>query len=347
MPSENDSLTQIESQALSELDAVADDGALERWRVAYLGRRGRLTSVLRRLAGLPLSERKSVGARANRLKRKLEEALQEKETRIAQSSTEALIADRLDVTLPGLPLPSGRLHPTTQTLRDVLDCLVSMGFQVVEGPEIEWDHYNFEALRIPRDHPARDMWDTLWIDYEKDGERSMLLRTHTSPMQVRVMEQTEPPIRVVVPGRCYRYEATDPTHEWMMTQVEGLAVDEGISLGDLKGTLADFARRIFGPERKVAFRCDYFPFVEPGMELRIDCFLCGGEGCRTCSRSGWIEILGAGMVHPEILDAVGYDSERYTGFAFGMGIERIAMLRHGIEDIRLFYANDLRFLRQF
>jgi phenylalanyl-tRNA synthetase alpha chain len=222
-----------------------------------------------------------------------------------------------------------------------------MGFQVVEGPEVEWDRYNFEALRIPRDHPARDMWDTLWIDYEKDGERPMLLRTHTSPNQIRVMEQSQPPIRVVVPGRCYRYEATDPTHEWMMTQVEGLAVDEGISLADLKGTLADFAHRIFGPERRVAFRCDYFPFVEPGMELRIDCFLCGGEGCRTCGRSGWIEILGAGMVHPEILDSVGYDSERYTGFAFGMGIERIAMLRHGIDDIRLFYANDLRFLRQF
>ncbi len=347
MPSDKESLDGIESQALSELSAVTDDDALERWRVAYLGRRGRLTRVLRGLADLPLEERKSVGARANRLKQELEAAVQEKGAHLARSATEALIAERIDVTLPGPPLPSGRLHPTTQTLRDVLDCFVSMGFQVVEGPEIEWDRYNFEALRIPRDHPARDMWDTLWIDYEKEGERPMLLRTHTSPNQIRVMEQTQPPIRVVVPGRCYRYEATDPTHEWMMTQVEGLAVDEGISMADLKGTLADFARRIFGPDRKVAFRCDYFPFVEPGMELRIDCFLCGGEGCRTCSRTGWIEILGAGMVHPEILEAVGYDSERYTGFAFGLGIERIAMLKHGIEDIRLFYSNDLRFLSQF
>jgi phenylalanyl-tRNA synthetase alpha chain len=347
MASDNDSLADIESRALRDLDAIADEDALEEWRVGYLGRKGRLTQVLRGLAQLPLEERKSVGGRANRLKQRLEEASEAKRQQLVQSATEALIADRIDVTLPGSPLPQGRLHPTTQTLRDVLDCFVSMGFQVVEGPEVEWDRYNFEALRIPRDHPARDMWDTLWIDYEKDGERPMLLRTHTSPNQIRVMERTQPPVRVVVPGRCYRYEATDPTHEWMMTQVEGLAVDEGISLADLKGTLTGLAHRIFGPERRVAFRCDYFPFVEPGMELRIDCFLCGGEGCRTCGRTGWIEILGAGMVHPEILDSVGYDSERYTGFAFGMGIERIAMLRHGIDDIRLFYANDLRFLRQF
>ena len=198
------------------------------------------------------------------------------------------------------------------------------------------------------------MWDTLWIDLERDGRRQMLLRTHTSPNQIRVMERSQPPIRVVVPGKCYRFEATDPTHEWMMTQVEGLAIDEGISMADLKGTLAEFARRIFGQERRVAFRCDYFPFVEPGMELRIDCFICRGEarmpdgqGCRTCARSGWIEILGAGMVHPEIIANAGYDAERYTGFAFGMGIERIAMLRHGVDDIRHFYANDLRFLQQF
>jgi phenylalanyl-tRNA synthetase alpha chain len=347
MPSQEAPLTDIRAQALGELEAAADGAALERWRVAYLGRRGRLTLVLRGLADLPLEERRSAGAEANQIKRELEAALEERQSRLSDSATEALISDRIDVTLPGPPLPRGRLHPTTQTLRDVLDCFGSMGFQVVEGPEVEWDRYNFEALRIPKDHPARDMWDTLWIDYEKDGERQMLLRTHTSPMQIRVMEQTGPPIRVVVPGRCYRYEATDPTHEWMMTQVEGLAVDEGVSMADLKGTLADFARRIFGEDRKVAFRCDYFPFVEPGMEMRIDCFLCGGEGCRICGRSGWIEILGAGMVHPEILESVGYDSERYTGFAFGLGIERIAMLRHGIEDIRLFYSNDLRFLRQF
>ena len=223
-------------------------------------------------------------------------------------------------------------------------------FGVVEGPEVEWDHYNFEMLNIPKGHPARDMWNTLWIDYEDPaGEAAMLLRTHTSPMQARVMENREPPIRVVVPGKCYRYEATDATHEWHFYQVEGLAVGEGITFADLKGTLYEFARLLFGTERKVRFRVDYFPFVEPGAEMAIDCFVCKGEGtgCRVCKGTGWIEILGAGMVNPKVLEGVGYDPARYTGFAFGMGPERIAMLKYGIEDIRLFYSNDLRFLRQF
>ncbi len=348
MLSQAEPLPQLEESARRELAGAADLEALEAWRLAYLGRRGRLTQLLRGLPQLPLEDRRSVGAAANRLKADLESAHEQRLAQLKQERLERVIqGGRLDVTLPGPPIPRGRLHPITQTLRDVLRCFESMGFQVVEGPEVEWDRYNFELLRIPADHPARDMWDTLWIDYERDGQRPMLLRTHTSPMQIRIMEQSQPPIRVVVPGKCYRYEATDPTHEWMMTQVEGLAVDEGISMADLKGTLAEFARRIFGPERRVGFRCDYFPFVEPGMELRIDCFLCGGEGCRTCGRTGWIEILGAGMVHPEIVANVGYDPERYTGFAFGLGIERIALLRHGIEDIRLFYANDLRFLEQF
>ncbi len=348
MTSDSDTITNIETSALKDLDATAGIDQLDAWRVAYLGRRGHLTQVLRGLAGLSLDERRAIGARANALKLRLEAACDQRRAHLEEASLSRVIeGERLDVTLPGPPLPRGRLHPITQALREVLDAFVSMGFQVAEGPEIEWDRYNFEALRIPADHPARDMWDTLWIDYERDGRRPMLLRTHTSPNQVRIMEQTRPPVRVVVPGKCYRFEATDPTHEWMMTQVEGLAVDEGISLADLKGTLAEFARSMFGHERKVAFRCDYFPFVEPGMELRIDCFICRGEGCRTCGRTGWIEILGAGMVHPEIIESVGYDSERYTGFAFGMGIERIAMLRHGVEDIRHFYANDLRFLQQF
>jgi phenylalanyl-tRNA synthetase alpha chain len=345
----NDSLAQLEREAVAAFEAASDIESLEAWRVEYLGRKGRLTLVLRGLSSLAdVEERRRVGADANSLKQRLEAAYEEKRVALQQAHLSRVIeGERLDVTLPPPPLPRGRLHPVTQTLRDVLAAFSSMGFQVAEGPEIEWDRYNFEALRIPADHPARDMWDTLWIDYEKDGRRPMLLRTHTSPNQIRVMERSEPPIRVVVPGKCYRFEATDPTHEWMMTQVEGLAVDEGISLADLKGTLAEFARRLFGQERRVAFRCDYFPFVEPGMELRIDCFICRGEGCRTCHHTGWIEILGAGMVHPEILDSVGYDSERYTGFAFGLGIERIALLRHGVEDIRLFYANDMRFLQQF
>jgi phenylalanyl-tRNA synthetase alpha chain len=345
----NESISQIERDAPQALDAVDDLEKLDAWHIEFLGRKGRLTQVLRGLSAIAdLDHRRRSGAEANATKARLEQAFEAKKQALQQERLSNVIeGDRLDVTLPGTPLPRGCLHPVTQTLRDVLAAFTSMGFQVAEGPEIEWDKYNFEALRIPADHPARDMWDTLWVDYEKDGKRSMLLRTHTSPNQVRVMEKTQPPVRVVVPGKCYRFEATDPTHEWMMTQVEGLAVDEGISLADLKGTLAEFARRIFGRERRVAFRCDYFPFVEPGMELRIDCFICRGEGCRTCHHTGWIEILGAGMVHPEILTNVGYDSERYTGFAFGMGIERIALLRHGVEDIRLFYANDIRFLQQF
>jgi len=348
MTANTDSIADIEQSAISDLDSLNTTQALEGWRVTYLGRKGRLTQVLRGLKEMPAEERRQVGAGANKLKTRLEEAYAARRSQLEEAHVSHVIeSERLDVTLPGPPLPQGRLHPVTQTLREVLRAFASMGFQSVEGPEIEWDRYNFEALRIPEDHPARDMWDTLWIDYEKDGRHPMLLRTHTSPNQIRVMEQTQPPVRVVVPGKCYRYEATDPTHEWMLTQVEGLAVDEGISLPDLKGTLAEFAHRMFGEDRKVAFRCDYFPFVEPGMELRIDCFICRGEGCRTCGRTGWIEILGAGMVHPEIIENVGYDPERYTGFAFGMGIERIAMLRHGIDDIRHFYTNDLRFLRQF
>ena len=343
------SVAELKREALTAGEAASNIEQLDTWRVEFLGRKGRLTQVLRGLSEITdLEDRRRAGIEANALKSELEQAYEARRDALQQEHLSGVIhGDRVDVTLPPTPLQRGRLHPVTQTLRDVLAAFRAMGFQVAEGPEIEWDRYNFEALRIPADHPARDMWDTLWIDYEKDGKRSMLLRTHTSPNQVRIMEKSDPPIRVVVPGKCYRFEATDPTHEWMMTQVEGLAVDEGISLSDLKGTLAEFARRMFGRERRVAFRCDYFPFVEPGMELRIDCFICRGDGCRTCHHSGWIEILGAGMVHPEILTNVGYDSEKYTGFAFGMGIERIALLRHGVEDIRLFYANDLRFLRQF
>jgi phenylalanyl-tRNA synthetase alpha chain len=251
--------------------------------------------------------------------------------------------------LPGRPQASGRLHPVTQTLNDCIEVFADMGFRVQEGPEVEWSKYNFDAVRIPEDHPARDMWDTIWVDSMLDGEREMLLRTHTSPNQVRVMERSEPPVRVLVPGRCYRHEATDATHEWMLTQIEGLAVDEGVRMTDLKGTLYEFARRMFGSDRKIIFHHSYFPFVEPGIEMAIDCFICRGNGtdCSTCHGTGWIEILGAGMVHPDIIDEVGYDSTKHTGFAFGIGIERVAMLRWGIEDIRHFYQNDLRFLSQF
>ena len=342
-----DDLKTIEEQAQAELAAARDEASLEAWRVAWLGRKGRLTSVLRGLSDLPIEERRSQGTAANSLKEALESALALRQEQIEKERLTAIETGRLDVTLPGREKRTGRLHPVTQTLRDVLAAFVSMGFSVVEGPEVETDYYNFEALRITKDHPARDTMDTLYVDITHDSEYDVVMRTHTSPNQVRVMEKTLPPIRVVVPGRCYRNEATDPTHEWMQTQIEMLAVDEGISLSDLKGTLFEFAKRIFGQERKVRFRCDYFPFVEPGAEMAIDCMICGGTGCRTCGGEGWIEILGAGMVHPEILSNMGYDADRYTGFAAGMGIERICMLRYGIEDIRLFYANDLRFLKQF
>ena len=348
MTSEAEELRELASGARAELAAASDEAALETWRIAYLGRKGRLTLVLRRLSELPLEERRRLGKEANPLRQELESALEEKRQELQQRRvTTAVEAGRLDVSLPGRPKRIGRLHPVTQTLREMLEIFVSMGFSVIEGPEVETDYYNFEALRLPKHHPARDMQDTLYIDFRRDGEYPFMMRTHTSPNQVRFMERHQPPVRIVSPGKCYRHEATDPTHEWMLTQVELLAVDEGISMADLKGTLFEFAKRMFGQERQVRFRCDYFPYVEPGVDMAIDCFLCGGEGCRTCHREGWIEILGAGMVHPEILANMGYDTDRYTGFAAGAGVERICMLRHGIEDIRDFYANDLRFLEQF
>ena len=341
----------LTSAALVELSTLESLDALEQWRISYLGRRGSLTTVLRGLSSLDIEERRLVGALANQAKESLESGLGSRTREINEAALErAAREDRLDVTLPGRLPSEGRLHPTTQIVRQICEAFVSMGFTVVEGPEVEWDHYNFEMLNIPKGHPARDMWNTLWVDYTNDaGEQPMLLRTHTSPMQARVMESQEPPVRVIVPGKCYRYEATDATHEWHFYQVEGLAVDEGITFANLKGTLYEFARRLFGEERRIRFRCDYFPFVEPGVDMSIDCFACDGqgEGCRICRDSGWIEIMGAGMVHPKVLAGAGYDPDRYTGFAFGLGPERIAMLKYGIDDIRHFYANDLRFLQQF
>lgn len=340
-------LEQLKARAFSELDVIDNLKHLEEWRLRYLGRKGSLTLVLRGLSGLPLEERRVVGAAANEIKAALEAGLKHKQDSLKeQSLAVALQKSRIDVTLPGYPVNVGRFHPTTQTIREVCAVFASMGFQVIEGPEVEWDYYNFEALNIPRDHPARDMWATLWVE-APEGENPMLLRTHTSPMQIRLMEKTRPPVRAVIPGKTYRYEATDATHESMFYQIEGLAVDRGITMGDLKGTLFEFARRVFGEERRARFRCDYFPFVEPGVEMAIDCWVCRGKGCRLCGNTGWIEILGAGMVHPQVLRRVDYDPDVYSGFAFGVGVERIPMLRYGIEDIRLFYGNDLRFLKQF
>ena len=340
-------LKELHAQALDELAKVSNPEELESWRVHWLGKKSKLTQILRSLATLPLEEREKVGSQANELKKALASGLIEKGKLLEEAYlTSTLERESLDLTLPGRPTPTGRLHPTTQTLEEINDAFKSMGFQVVEGPDVEWDYYNFEALNIPQHHPARDMFATLWIDSEM-GEKARLLRTHTSPMQIRIMEQRRPPIRVIVPGRAYRYEATDATHESMFYQVEGLAVDKNITLADLKGTLFEFCRYLFGEETKVRFRCDYFPFVEPGVEVAIQCLACRGTGCRLCAYTGWIEILGAGMVHPDVLRRVDIDPEIYTGFAFGLGAERIPMLRYGIDDIRLFYSNDLRFLKQF
>ena len=345
------SIEELARAAVDELQEINNPESLQEWRVAYLGRRGRLTLLLRGLSQLDLEQRREVGSLANQAKSNLEQRLEIRSQEIAETKLALTGSEEgFDVTLPGRPSTLGRLHPTTQIVREICDAFVAMGFNIVEGPEVEWDRYNFEMLNIPKGHPARDMWNTLWVDYQNEaGEQPMLLRTHTSPMQARAMEAGQPPIRIVVPGKCYRYEATDPTHEWHFYQVEGLAVDDGITFADLKGTLYEFARRLFGEDRKVRFRCDYFPFVEPGVDMSIDCFACDGEGsgCRVCRDSGWIEIMGAGMVHPLVLQGVGYDPAKYTGFAFGLGPERIAMLKYGIDDIRLFYANDLRFLKQF
>ena len=344
-----DELEQLGHEASMALEAAADETALEGWRLDFLGRgHGRLTAAIDALAALPPAERPAYGRAANTLKRSLEAAFESRRAALAEQALAAAITSgRVDVTLPGRRKAVGRLHPVTQTVRDMLSAFGELGFQVTEGPEVEWDDYNFTKLRIPRDHPARDMFDTFWLDVERDGERPLVLRTHTSPNQIRVMERSEPPVRIVVPGRCYRFEATDATHEWMFNQVEVLAVDEGITLADLKGTLDHFVKRMFGSQRKTMLHHSYFPFVEPGVELAVDCFVCEGAGCRICKHSGWIEIMGAGMVHPEALEGVGYDSARYTGFAAGIGVERIAMLRNGINDIREFYKNDLRFLEQF
>ena len=339
---------ELASKALGELAKVTSVDELEAWRISYLGRKGPLIQILRSLSTLPLGQRREVGAEANEVKKSLDIAFEEKKSQLEQDFTLSLGREALDVTLPGENIPIGRLHPTTQTVDEVCQIFTSMGFQTVEGPEVEWDYYNFEALNMPADHPARDMFATLWVDFEtKTGERPMLLRTHTSPVQIRVMEKLKPPIRIIAPGRVYRYEATDATHEWMFYQVEGLAVDTNITMADLKGTLFEFAQRLFGEDRKCRFRCDYFPFVEPGVEVAIDCLVCRGAGCRLCGNSGWIEILGAGMVHPDVLRRLGIDPDVYSGFAFGMGMERIPILRYGIDDIRLFYGNDLRFLKQF
>jgi phenylalanyl-tRNA synthetase alpha chain len=337
-------LEQISKNALEALAGVVDEAALEAWRVAHLGRSSALMQVFDRLGSLPREERPQIGKAANEVKRLLESRLEALSADLHQQALQrALQTEHLDVTLPGRPLASGRLHPSTQILRRIYGIFAEMGFQVYRSREVESDEYNFELLNIPSHHPARDMWDTFHT-----LTPGVLLRTHTSPGQIRVMrEQAPEPIRVILPGMCFRYEQISARKEIQFNQVEGLVVGEGITFGDLKGTLADFARRMFNPEVRMRFRAAYFPFTEPSAEVDIECFICGGKGCPVCSSSGWLEILGCGMVHPTVLRNGGYDSERFTGYAFGMGPERIAMLRYRISDIRYFWANDMRFLEQF
>ncbi len=341
-------LAQIQIEFQKDLKLALGVEQLDYLKIKYMGRSGLVTNLLRKISSVQKEDRPKFGAEANKLKSEISDLISQK-IEAVQDSGDSKTVDYLDVTLPGRGSVVGALHPTTQIVREICDIFVSLGFSVIEGPEIEFDKYNFEMLNIPKGHPARDMWSTMWIENPNQTDtNSTLLRTHTSPMQARFMETNSPPIRIVVPGKCYRYEATDATHEWHFYQIEGLVVDKGINFSNLKGTLYEFAKRVFGNDRKVRFRCDYFPFVEPGVDMSISNFK-DSEGNRPIKGrdEDWIEILGAGMVHPEVLRGVGYDPDIYTGFAFGMGPERISMLRDGIDDIRHFYSNDLRFLGQF
>ena len=334
-----DQVKSLESAALKNIRQARTPEELELLRVKYLGRKGDLTQILRGLKDQDPEMRRKLGQEANRVKEALEGALDQA---LSALKTAARLAGTttVDVTLPGRRLPRGRLHPLNRIMAEVCDIFLHLGFEAVEGPEVELDWYNFEALNLPPDHPARDMQDTFYFSDK------VLLRTHTSPMQIRTMEKRQPPVRIIAPGKVYRRDS-DITHSPMFHQVEGLLVDKGVTFADLKGVLTAFVHQMFGPEVGVRFRPSYFPFTEPSAEVDIECVMCGGHGCRVCQATGWLEVLGSGMVHPAVFEAVGYDPETYTGFAFGLGIERIAMLKYGVDDIRLFFDNDLRFLRQF
>jgi phenylalanyl-tRNA synthetase alpha chain len=332
----------IRERALADIAGARSTSALEQVRVRVLGRSGELTALLRALGALPAAERPRVGQEANQAKGEIEAALAARLAALkAAEHREALTAERLDLTLPGRRPAPGAMHPVTRVFDEIVEIFEGMGFSVAEGPEVESDYYNFAALNFPDDHPARDMQDTFHV------EGGALLRTHTSPVQIRVMKAQPPPVRAIFPGRVYRRDVLDATHSPMFHQVEGLAVDRHVTMADLKGTLARFAREMFGPRSAVRFRPSFFPFTEPSAEVDVRCFKCGGDGCRFCKASGWLEILGSGMVHPNVLRNVGYDPEEVRGWAFGMGVDRIALLKYEIDDIRLLFDNDLRFLGQF
>lgn len=335
-------LEALKQKALSELDGLASQKDVEDFRIRMLGKKGELTGLLRGMGSVPAEERPAIGQMVNELRAMLEEKLEARASALAEEAKKArLLAETLDVTLPGEKRSVGGLHPLNAVLEDLIDIFRSMGFDVVDGPEVETDYYNFEALNVPADHPARDMQDTFYLS------DNLLLRTQTSAAQIRTMENRKPPIRIICPGRVFRADEVDATHSPVFHQVEGLVVDKGITMCDLKGVLEQFAREIYGPETKVKFRPSFFPFTEPSVEVDVTCSECGGKGCRVCKGSGWIEILGAGMVHPRVLSGCGIDPDEYSGFAFGIGLDRLTTTRHKISDIRLLFENDVRFLDQF
>ena len=334
-------LEEIKIEAERELRAVSDETALQNIKAKFVGRKGVITEILKGMREVPESERPQMGQLVNDVKQFIEGLFDERFEEIREAKKKhILLNERVDITLPGRGFSLGAKHPITQVMEDMVAILERMGFEVAEGPEVELDYYNFEALNMPKDHPARDMQDTFYITDE------IVLRTHTSPVQIRVMEKQKPPIKIIAPGKVYRCDS-DVSHSPMFHQVEGLLVDERVTFGDLKGVLSEFVKLMFGPQIGVRLRPSFFPFTEPSAEVDIKCVICEGKGCRVCKNSGWLEIGGCGMVDPEVFKSVNYDPERYTGFAFGMGVERIAMLKFGINDIRLFFENDIRFLKQF
>jgi phenylalanyl-tRNA synthetase alpha chain len=338
------SLASLEQRALAELQACSDEAGLRAWHTRYFGKQGEVVTAMKNIGAVPPAERPAYGKEANRVKEALTAAYEAREKQLKEQALErSLTAQALDVTLPGRPIPHGRLHIATKVLRQIYAIFAELGFQIYRSREVEDDRTNFELLNMPEHHPARDMWDTFHTTTP-----GVLLRTHTSPGQIHVMrEQCPRPIRVILPGMCYRYEQITVRSEIQFLQVEGLAVGERVTMADLKGTITTFARRLFGEERRVRIRSSYFPFTEPSIEVDMDCILCQGKGCSLCKFSGWLEIMGAGMVHPVVLRNGGYDPEKFSGFAFGMGPQRIAQLKYAIDDIRLYWADDLRFLRQF
>jgi len=334
-------LERLFRDASAELKVAVEEGQVTEVRTQFLGRKGKITALLRGVSNISQDQRPVIGRLGNDIKRSLENTIRESLTAIQKRKREEKLAkEKLDTTLPGRRVPIGKKHPISEVCNEIIDIFLGLGFQIFEGPEVELDYYNFEALNIPKDHPARDMHDTFYISDE------VLLRTHTSPVQIRLMEKQKPPIQIIAPGKAFRCDS-DISHTPMFHQVEGLMVGDNITFGDLKGILTIFINQMFGEKTRLRFRPSFFPFTEPSAEVDIQCVMCRGKGCRVCSSSGWVEILGAGMVDPEVFQAVGYDSHENVGFAFGMGIERIAMLKYGISDIRLFFENDMRFLGQF